>query len=145
MDNKKQKLVYVVDDDKNLANLVSEFATVFGNRPKVFYSPIKAMKNLENGDKPDILITDFNMPKMTGLELSEIMLKYSPSTYRFLHTGNHGIEDYLKESLSNGVIHRYDFKPISLKSIKSILKGEIIVPTFYSNDGLVDNSIRSVS
>ena len=65
-----QPLVFVVDDEPMIGTIVELTLQMHSYRTKVFKDPVTALETLCSTDaKPDLLITDFNMPGMTGIDL----------------------------------------------------------------------------
>jgi DNA-binding response OmpR family regulator len=62
------KTIYIVDDEDDIRELLQEFLQIQGYQCKIFGSPLEALEAIRE-EKPDLLITDFQMPKMTGKEL----------------------------------------------------------------------------
>ena len=67
MNSRKYKLL-IVDDEKTILELLSDFFKKFGYDVTVTDDPFKAVKIIENGDA-NIVLTDIKMPKMSGIEL----------------------------------------------------------------------------
>lgn len=62
-----KKTVLIVDDEKDLAKLLSEQLKIFGYETKIFTNSMEAQNFLENSDeKIDLIISDVRMPNMTG-------------------------------------------------------------------------------
>lgn len=66
---KKLLTVFAVDDSKMMLRIYKQKLHQMGYLPVVFEFPEKALEALEN-EKPDLLITDLNMPGINGLELT---------------------------------------------------------------------------
>ena len=65
-----QPLIYVVDDVETIAELLVIFLKLKGYRTKMFLDPLEALAAFEMADpKPALLISDFTMPGMNGMEL----------------------------------------------------------------------------
>jgi len=62
--------VYVVDDSPDIGEMLEVFLRHAGYSARVFAEPLKALDALQAADrKPELLITDFRMPGVNGLEL----------------------------------------------------------------------------
>jgi len=72
----RKRRVLIFDDDRNVLNLLKDFFSIRDYDVLTFDSPVtctiydKSLESCANA-KPcaDIVITDYQMPKMTGLEL----------------------------------------------------------------------------
>jgi CheY-like chemotaxis protein len=69
--------IYVVDDSKMMLKLYQNKLIKFGYHPTTFEFPEKAITAISI-EKPDILITDLNMPKINGIQLTkQLRRKYT--------------------------------------------------------------------
>ncbi len=65
-------LIYVVDDEPILLELATFILEPLGYRLKTFRSPDVAFKDFQSSrERPKLLITDYAMHQMNGLELLE--------------------------------------------------------------------------
>ncbi len=73
----KQPVVFIVDDEDIVTKSIQSFFELEANfKIYTFQSPIKALAQLKQFT-PDIVISDFLMPKMNGLEfLAEVKKLY---------------------------------------------------------------------
>jgi len=63
-------LIFVVDDTPELGEMLKVFLTNAGYATKVFNDPLEALATLEaSASKPALLVSDFRMPGINGLEL----------------------------------------------------------------------------
>ncbi len=63
-------LVFVVDDEPVSAEIVAELLQLAGYRTRVFNDPQVAAEELRRAPvKPDVLLADFKMPGLNGLQL----------------------------------------------------------------------------
>lgn len=69
-DTKKLLTVFAVDDSKMMLRIYKQKLHQMGLLPVLFEFPSKAIEAMEN-EKPDLLITDLNMPEINGLELTK--------------------------------------------------------------------------
>lgn len=67
----KSGLVYLVDDDNSILELLEDLISISGLKIKKFNNAKVALDNI-NIDRPDVIITDINMPKLNGLKFHEI-------------------------------------------------------------------------
>jgi two-component system chemotaxis sensor kinase CheA len=67
----------------------------------------------------DLIITDINMPNMTGLEMSEEILKENPEKYIIVISAYNDTE-YLQSCIDLGIT-RYIHKPVTLDSLIDII------------------------
>ena len=113
----EKNLVYAVDDDQEILELVKGTCEMYGKRVEAFNSGDAALEAIMGGGRPEVLITDQQMPGVTGVELSEEVMKRSPGTFRYLHTGYSGSEESLRKAIANHVIDQFGFKPYSIREI----------------------------
>ena len=70
--------IYVVDDSKLMLNIYTKKLNQLGYEPVLFQYPAEAIEAATE-KKPDILITDLNMPEINGLQLTEKIREKYPS------------------------------------------------------------------
>ena len=69
-------LVYVVDDDEAIANLIFQTLKFQGYRVQVFYSGESMLEQLRHGF-PDLIILDVMMPGIDGVEAARQLREFS--------------------------------------------------------------------
>ena len=67
-----------------------------------------------------VLVTDFNMPRMDGLELISIARREQPSTVRVLMTGQNALETAI-EAINRGEVFRYVHKPFEGVKFRAVV------------------------
>jgi CheY-like chemotaxis protein len=123
--------IYVVDDSKMMLKLYQNKLIKLGYRPRMFESPEKALTAVAVF-KPDLIITDLNMPKINGLQLTrEIRKKYTRQQLPIImittqsdfiqmdeNSQHESVnESYLNQSGINTVLH----KPFTDEELKSAM------------------------
>ena len=63
------KLILVVDDSATMVMSVRNNLEIAGFTVETASDGVQAMTKLKGGTKPDLIITDINMPNMGGMEL----------------------------------------------------------------------------
>lgn len=65
--------VLLVDDDLFAAELASVFLEMSGYEVILAESAMTALANIDSDDGIDLVISDFHMPEITGLDLLEVL------------------------------------------------------------------------
>ncbi len=63
------KTILIVDDSATMLMSVKTSLEVNGFKVETAEDGVKALSKLKTGNKPDLIITDINMPNMNGIEL----------------------------------------------------------------------------
>ena len=80
-------LLMVVDDDPLVRELMGEQLRVAGYDVAVFCDGAAALAGIDSGIKPDLLLTDFSMPTMNGVELARAARRRRPRLPVLVLTG----------------------------------------------------------
>src|SRR5436190_7358802 len=85
--------IYVVDDESLIGEVVEAILKLEGFTPKFFVDPRHAYDAfVEAEPKPDLLLTDFIMTPINGMELIERCKQIAPDLKTLLYSGNVGEE-----------------------------------------------------
>lgn len=79
--------VFLVDDSPEITELIKEQLDIYDSQLNIvaFNNPAKALAYLKNGNRPEIIITDYNMGVVNGTQI----LKASPvESLKILITAN---------------------------------------------------------
>lgn len=88
MKGKRKLCIFIVDDEATLAEMAEQILALRGYKATVFTNPVKALKQITSGKpKPHILITDYLMGCMNGLELIEEYKQAVPKGKSLLMSG----------------------------------------------------------
>ena len=63
------KTIFLVDDSRTMLLSVKSTLELAGFKVETACDGVDALSKLKGGNKPDLIITDINMPNMGGLEL----------------------------------------------------------------------------
>ena len=73
----KNPYILIVDDEKDILELFSEYLTAYGLKTVCFDNPIKALEYLiGNFGNCSLVITDHKMPQMSGLDFIKKVRKF---------------------------------------------------------------------
>lgn len=79
-------------------------------------SPHEALQ-LVNSQSIDLIISDYRMQVMSGIELLSRVSEVSPETKRVILSG-YADESLIQEALKDGKVHHYLFKPWDIDELK---------------------------
>jgi len=97
--------IFIVDDDRDILRLYSSYFEMNGlNIVGTANNGIDAVNKLTDSiPKPDVIIIDYHMPKINGIETSKLILKIDKSFKIVMISGDRTVR---KKALSSGI---YDF------------------------------------
>jgi CheY-like chemotaxis protein len=73
------KRIWAVDDDEEMLRAIKLMLAVLDCETTTYLSARSAAQAVLDGDRPDLMILDINMPEVTGLDLLEF-LRRRPET-----------------------------------------------------------------
>ena len=114
--------VAVIDDEEIIGNLFYFSLTRLGYDVTVFIDPMEAWDKISHfPDAFDVIITDYSMPKATGLELTNSILTILPDIPIFICTG---FSDKLNSSADLPEGNTFLFKkPTDIKILDKTIRG----------------------
>ncbi len=128
------KQIFVIDDSSMMLKLYQNKLTKMGFAPSLFQFPEKALPEILSR-QPDLVITDLNMPDISGLELTrEIRKKYTRTRLPVLmittqsdflenEKGDIIVNDtMLQKSGINKVIHKPFTDEVFMQAVKEFLE-----------------------
>ncbi|NBV20561.1 MAG: response regulator [Proteobacteria bacterium] len=126
----KDERVLFVDDEEPLAKLGQVLLSRLGYRATTLTSPVEALALFERDPRQfDLVITDLNMPGLSGLELARKLFELRPGLPIILTTGFSAT--LTLESLREQGIRELLHKPYDLRGITEALRrllGEVADP-----------------
>lgn len=117
------KTILLVDDEIENLRSLSEVLSRFGYHVIAKSDGREALAALQGGVSVDLVITDYRMPNMDGLEFLTRLRCVAPSVPTIMLTAYGVVETYLK-SLSLGVFE-YINKPVKVKELGRIVKAAL--------------------
>ena len=109
-----EETVFVVDDDPNVLGASEKFLTRLGYTVSAYEDPQEAVASIPR-EAPKVIVTDNEMPNMTGLELANAVQSIDPTIRIIMATGV-GDEAAAQSALRLG-LSDYLTKPIDLKEM----------------------------
>lgn len=115
----KRLKVMVVDDNVDVAQMLSMLVEATGHQALVEYSPEKALRRAQV-EKPSVCLLDIGLPEMDGKELAR-RLRAQPETSNSLLVAvtGYGREEDRKDALAAGFDYHL-VKPVDIKKVGSI-------------------------
>lgn len=90
----------VVDDERDILEMVLRYLRRRDYLPNGFWNPLSALQEFElDPGRYAMLITDVNMPGMTGIDLANEMLKINPSLKVMYMTANQNLKGVSKAKI----------------------------------------------
>ena len=114
----KYSLLYV-EDEVAVREMVVEYLEVFFVKVYMASNGVEAL-DIYNDKKPDIIISDIEMPKMNGLKLASFIRKKDLTTPIIMTTAYTSVE-YLLEATELNLI-KYLVKPVEEEKLQEALK-----------------------
>ncbi len=113
-----------VDDDERAINLMKR---EFGEASYVCHFAESAFKALDILQKTniDVVISDINMPILSGTELFEQVKKRHPEVIRIAISGSINIPEFVN-AINKASVHAYIVKPHQPKDLKLIIYKELL-------------------
>lgn len=116
----EKKMILIIDDDKGVRELLRRFLRLYGFNAYSVNNGISAL-NLLKKEYFDIIITDYSMPGMNGIELTKIIRSLCP---RALIIGISGANCDGKDFLKIGA-DAFLSKPLKLQELLSLCQSKI--------------------
>ncbi len=121
--NKEDLKILLVDDDKDMCESLAD-VLMFDSNYKVEFNtnPENVLEKIDK-EKFDLIIVDYKMPKMDGLELMRRIRKIHPKTPIFILTAfisNELVEEATKEGATK-ILSKFIWPDEILQNIKEVI------------------------
>jgi CheY-like chemotaxis protein len=103
--------LFVVDDERTIAATLVTILRMNGYSARFFTLPTEALAAVRH-DPPDLLISDVNMPVLTGIDLAILIRERCPELKVLLLSGQIASRDLLELARTRG----HDF-PLMMKPV----------------------------
>lgn len=114
-----QKRIFVVDDDPKIGEL---FATVLGRdgyATRGFTAATALLQAVDEGETPDLVLTDLMMPDVSGMQLIEELRARGLALPVIVMTAHSSVQTAV-EAMRAGAFH-YLQKPVNLEEMRALL------------------------
>ena len=122
--NQQKSRILIVDDEEVARNNLQLYFEGLGHTIQVAANGVDALRQIEENDHFDVMVTDLKMDKMDGLTLIDKISKASPETGVIMVTGYATVANAV-DAMRKGAVH-YLSKPVQLEklneSVKEILR-----------------------
>ncbi len=119
----KPKTILIVDDEPENRRIYAEILNDLGYRTIEEPDGESALSTVRTGTAIDLVIADYRMPKMNGLQFIESLRTIMPAVPMIMVTAFANVESYL-QSFSLGVFE-YMNKPFSKAEFVRIVKAAL--------------------
>jgi len=112
----EKKRILIVDDEEVVRTLLAEALKPHDYKIDVVEDGVEAIRYIGRSSY-DLVITDYMMPKMDGLELTRQIRSKYPSTPILIVTGNGPVHELLKSGAT-----AYLTKPFNIFELQNMVK-----------------------
>jgi len=112
----EKKRILIADDEKAVRILLAEVLKPHDYKIDLVENGVEAISHIDRRSY-DLIITDYMMPKMDGLELTRRIRSKYPSTPILVVTGNGPIHDLLKSGATACIM-----KPFNILELQNMVK-----------------------
>jgi DNA-binding NtrC family response regulator len=116
-------LVVCVDDDAEVLAVVVRCVKLEPVTVRSTQDPHQALTWVAS-EQVAVLISDYEMPEMTGAELLEQARRVRPATVRVLVTGRKTLDTAI-DGINRGEVYRYVSKPFEPEMVRSVVRDAV--------------------
>jgi DNA-binding response OmpR family regulator len=119
------KLVWIVDDDEEMNRAIGLMLQVLDCDVVAFLGARPAVQTLLNGNTPDLLLLDINMPEVSGLDMLEFLRRRKEwKDLPVIMLSSEAAESVIDKSMEMGA-DSYLMKPITLEELEKTMANVI--------------------
>ena len=115
------KLVWIVDDDEEMARAVSLMLQLLDCETKYFFHPRVAAQALLAGGRPDLMVLDINMPEVSGLDMLEFLrLRKEWKDLPVIMLSSEAADIMVDQAMQLGA-DGYVMKPVTIEELEKVM------------------------
>jgi DNA-binding response OmpR family regulator len=115
------KLVWIVDDDKEMAHAISLMLKLLDCETRHFFSPRTAARALLDGGRPDLMVLDINMPEVSGLDMLEFLRRRSEwKNLPVIMLSSEAADVMVDKAMQMGA-DGYVMKPVTIDELEKVM------------------------
>ena len=114
----------IIEDDEEMRSLLRDFCEEEGFEAVSVGNGLDGLRILSKENHFDLIMTDFRMPGLTGLDILPRIRRLKPNTPVIVITA-YGSDEVRRRSLERGAT-AYLEKPIRLSKLKTLI-GEVVL------------------
>ena len=130
----------IVDDEKNIRNHLSTFFESCGHRVRTAESARQALEMLANEGEFDLVLSDYRMAEVNGLELLQRIKRERPRLPVILMTAYGTVENAV--AAMKGGAYDYVAKPFTLEQIQHVVARALEVESLRAEVNLLRDAIQ---
>ena len=111
--------ILLTDDDEEVLKVIGRFLVARGHRLRTASNGPRALQQIEE-QPPDLVLCDFQMPRMDGIELLHTVRERFPAISVILMTGDRDIDTAI--AAFRGGAHDFLKKPVRLEELLGCLR-----------------------
>jgi two-component system alkaline phosphatase synthesis response regulator PhoP len=116
------KKIWIVDDDEEMARAVTLMLKLLGCETRHFLTARLAAKSILDGQRPDLLILDVNMPEVNGVMMLEFVRKRADvKNLPIIMLSSEAADLQVDIAIQKGA-DAYITKPVSLDELEAAMK-----------------------
>jgi DNA-binding NtrC family response regulator len=116
--------VLLVDDDRDVLETLEAVLVQAGNRVIGVNDAQAALSVLADGVQVDVIVTDYKLPHMDGMEFLGRLREISPDTPVIVLTGYGSVDSYLR--FINLGAYEFMNKPVLSKELQRVVRAAIL-------------------
>ena len=114
--------ILIVEDEPKLLGRLAKYISIFCDNVLKATNGSEALE-IYHSKKPDIILTDINMPKLTGIELIKVIRQNDNNTQLIILSAHTHVQDLL--DIVPLDVTQYLVKPIKMEQLKVVILGAI--------------------